>query len=146
MPIYEYTCKECGKRSSKFFKVIPEKEPEGQTCAHCGSIEISKDLPKISYIRSQATRHEASGDPDAPGADYWRDPSNIGRWAEKRLDRSNLWSENNLWDTGTHDDYNNFNCAPNVDFFISQPERICISTPIELGYQIDQILDKRGLD
>ena len=25
--------------------------------------------------------------------------------------RDNLWSNTNLWETGTHDDYNNSNCS-----------------------------------
>tara|TARA_Y100000590_G_scaffold341459_1_gene389601 strand:+ start:1290 stop:1646 length:357 start_codon:yes stop_codon:yes gene_type:complete len=118
MPIYEYTCNECGKLSSKFYKVIPEKEPEGQTCAHCGSAEVSKDLPKISYIRSQSTRHESSGDPDAPGPDYWRDPSNIGRWAEKRLEENG----------------------------VEMPESVREMIGQAREGEVDQILDKRGLD
>ena len=45
--------------------------------------------------------------------------------------RNNLWTNNNLWATGTHDDYNTAACLPNVDFFISAPDRICISNPIQ---------------
>jgi len=44
--------------------------------------------------------------------------------------RDNLWSNNNLWETGTHDEYDNAACIPNVDFFISEVDRICASTPI----------------
>tara|TARA_B100000902_G_C27305269_1_gene915080 strand:- start:507 stop:2453 length:1947 start_codon:yes stop_codon:yes gene_type:complete len=44
--------------------------------------------------------------------------------------RNNLWSNNNLWDTGTHDNYNNSNCLPSVDFFISEADRVCIASPI----------------
>ncbi len=44
--------------------------------------------------------------------------------------RNNLWSNNNLWETGTHNDYSDIACIPNVKFFISEAERICSSTPI----------------
>ena len=46
--------------------------------------------------------------------------------------RNNLWSSDNLWLTGTHDNYVNTNCIPDVQFFISQVERICIETPLTL--------------
>ena len=118
MPIYEYTCKECGKQSSKFFKVIPDSEPTNQHCSHCGSQNVSKDFPKVAYIRSQASRHEASGDPDDPGSDYWRDPSNIGRWAEKRMEENG----------------------------IEMPETVKEMIGQAREGEVDQILDKRGLD
>lgn len=44
--------------------------------------------------------------------------------------RNNLWSNSNLWSTGTHDNYNAEACIPNIDFFTSQVDRICINTPI----------------
>ena len=44
--------------------------------------------------------------------------------------RNNLWTNSNLWATGTHDNYNAEACIPNIDFFTSQVDRICINTPI----------------
>ena len=44
--------------------------------------------------------------------------------------RNNLWTNSNLWTTGTHDNYNAEACIPNIDFFTSQVDRICINTPI----------------
>jgi len=44
--------------------------------------------------------------------------------------RNNLWSNSNLWDTGTHDDYSIEECLPSVDFFVSEADRICAYTPI----------------
>ncbi len=118
MPIYEYTCKECGKRSSVFFKVMPETAPADQACAHCGSAETQKAISPVAYVRSTQTRNEASGDPDAPGYDYWRDPSNIGRWAEKRLEE------------------NGIEMPDSVREMIGQARE----------GEVDKILDKRGLD
>ena len=45
--------------------------------------------------------------------------------------RNNLWSNNNLWETGTHPDYTSDLCDPNVDFFISSPNRICALSSIQ---------------
>ena len=47
-------------------------------------------------------------------------------------DRFNLWQEDNLYETGVGDNFMNFICNPNVDFFISEPERICMFSPITL--------------
>ena len=118
MPIYECICKECGKRSSVFFKVMPATEPTGQACAHCGSTETEKAISRVAYLRSTQMRNEASGDPDAPGYDYWRDPSNIGRWAEKRLEE------------------NGIEMPDSVREMIGQARE----------GEVDKILDKRGLD
>ena len=38
----------------------------------------------FAYHRSMESRWEAAGDPNQPGADYYDDPSNVGRWVEKR--------------------------------------------------------------
>tara|TARA_B100001250_G_C19793790_1_gene787804 strand:- start:45 stop:1976 length:1932 start_codon:yes stop_codon:yes gene_type:complete len=46
--------------------------------------------------------------------------------------RNNLWSNSNLWETGTHDDYDAEDCIPNVDFFVSKPNRICLTSPVTL--------------
>jgi len=118
MPIYEYTCRQCGKRSSVFFKVMPSEEPKGQACSHCGSTEIEKAISRVAYVRSTQSRHEASGDPDAPSYDYWRDPSNIGRWTEKRLEEAG----------------------------IEMPDRVREMIGQAREGEVDKILDKRGLD
>ena len=118
MPIYEYTCKKCGRKSSVFFKVMPSQEPAGQTCAHCGSTETARAVSRVAYVRSTQMRHESSGDPDSPGYDYWRDPSNIGRWTEKRLEEAG----------------------------IEMPDRVKEMIGQAREGEVDKILDKRGLD
>ena len=42
--------------------------------------------------------------------------------------RNNLWTNNNLWETGTHDNYTAEVCIPNIEFFTSQVDRICANT------------------
>ncbi len=44
--------------------------------------------------------------------------------------RNNLWSNSNLWETGTHDNYVSDACPPSVDFFTSEVDRICANTQI----------------
>ena len=118
MPIYEYGCSECGRPSSVFYKVIPAETPQDQKCAHCGSVKIERAISRVAYVRSTQMRNESSGDPDAPGHDYWRDPSNIGRWAEKRLEEAG----------------------------IDMPDRVKEMIGQAREGEVDKILDKRGLD
>ena len=44
--------------------------------------------------------------------------------------RNNLWTNSNLWLTGTHDNYNAEACLPSVDFYTSSVDRICANSPI----------------
>lgn len=81
MPIYEFRCQKCHKSSSllvRFAFAIP-------TCPYCGSGELVRLISTFAYHRSTSDVHEASGDPDRPGTDYYKDPRNIGRWVEKRF-------------------------------------------------------------
>ena len=47
-------------------------------------------------------------------------------------DRNNLWSNNNLWDTGTHSNYSSKPCGPELDFFTSQVDRICTNSDVTI--------------
>ena len=119
MPIYEYVCRQCGRKSSVFYKVMPsDGGGAAQACSHCGSKETERAVSKVAYVRSTQSRHEASGDPDAPGYDYWRDPSNIGRWTEKRL----------------------------AEEGVEMPDRVREMIGQAREGEVDKILDKRGLD
>lgn len=81
MPIYEYHCSRCNRRSSLLVRVASAVP----ACPHCGSAELTRLISTFAYHRSVKDVHEASGDPDRPGPDYYKDPRNIGRWVEKRF-------------------------------------------------------------
>ena len=84
MPIYEYRCNTCNRRSSHFFRSISDATmPE---CPTCGSKDMSRMISGFAYHKSEQTRLEEAGDPQMfSGPDYYKDPRNIGRWAEKRM-------------------------------------------------------------
>ena len=47
MPIYEYKCKTCGRKTTRFLRSISQTiDP---TCSHCGSAELSR-LPSSFAI------------------------------------------------------------------------------------------------
>lgn len=76
MPIYEYRCVSCDRKSSFFTRsVYVEVEA---ICSHCGSDDMQRLISRVSFkMASGGTR----------GTDYYSDPSNIGRHAEKNFER-----------------------------------------------------------
>jgi putative FmdB family regulatory protein len=84
MPIYEFFCQDCHKKTSIFVKSI--SEPLSPICRFCGSANLSRAISSFAYHKSLQTVWEESGEPSAnPGEDYYKDPRNIGRWAEKKF-------------------------------------------------------------
>jgi hypothetical protein len=47
---------------------------------------MARVISTFAYHKSLKTIHEESGEPSMyPSTDYYKDPRNIGRWAEKRF-------------------------------------------------------------
>jgi len=84
MPIYEFICQNCHKKQSFLVRDISTTfTPE---CSFCGSTNLSRSVSSFAYHKSIDTVWEESGEPTMhPSEDYYRDPRNIGRWAEKRF-------------------------------------------------------------
>ncbi len=82
MPLYDYRCDSCGRKTNLFLSRIREVPPP--SCPGCGAAMV-RCLSSFAYHRSEVTRLAEAGDPDKPGTDYYQDPRNIGRWAEKRF-------------------------------------------------------------
>jgi putative FmdB family regulatory protein len=84
MPIYEFICRSCGRKSSLLVRdVSASVAPE---CSFCGSTDLSRAVSGFAYHKSLKTVWEESGEPTSnPGPDYYRDPRNIGRWVEKKF-------------------------------------------------------------
>jgi len=83
MPVYEFFCPKCRKKSSFLIKSASSFEPK---CSICGSLDVSRVISTFAYHKSLSTIHEESGEPSMyPSQGYYKDPRNIGRWAEKRF-------------------------------------------------------------
>jgi len=99
MPIYEFRCNGCQKKVSLFVKSIAGSlSPE---CPHCGSQDLARLISSFAYHKAYQSSLEEAGPPQAMGGpDYYKDPRNIGRWAEHRLKElgMDMRSEEH-WDT-----------------------------------------------
>jgi putative FmdB family regulatory protein len=84
MPIYEFICPTCHKRLS--FLVRDSSAPFAPKCSSCGSADLSRIVSCFAYHKSLKTVWDDSGEPGTDTSeDYYKDPRNIGRWAEKRF-------------------------------------------------------------
>ena len=77
MPIYEYRCKTCGRKSTRFLRSISQTiDP---TCPHCGSAELSR-LPSAF-----AFHHSLNAGPNLPSFETMsdvddNDPASVSEW------------------------------------------------------------------
>ena len=60
MPIYEYKCNDCKKKSSIFFRSFKSVENESAECQHCGSSSLERLISKPGRIQSKG-KTEGSG-------------------------------------------------------------------------------------
>jgi len=58
MPIYEYLCKACGKRSSLLFRSYSSVE-EKPRCPHCNSLKLARALSTPAMIRARSASDAA---------------------------------------------------------------------------------------
>ena len=84
MPLYEYACNDCREKSSILVRSFSQEVKA--VCSKCGSGNMRRLVSRVAYKRSSISHLEANPDvPDRPGLDYYKDPRNIGRWAEKKF-------------------------------------------------------------
>ncbi|MCK4331643.1 MAG: hypothetical protein KAW81_03700 [Dehalococcoidia bacterium] len=84
MPIYEFFCPVCHKKSS-FLVRSPSASFEPK-CSACGNTDLARTISTFAHHKSIKTVHEESGEPSMfPGPDYYKDPRNVGRWVEKKF-------------------------------------------------------------
>ncbi len=83
MPIYEYGCYSCRRRSSIFVRSIGQTvEP---VCEHCGGRDMKRLMSSFAVHRTESDRLDALDTSREPGDDYYRDSRNVGLMAKKRL-------------------------------------------------------------
>ena len=86
MPIYEYRCRSCGAITEAFHRSL--ERAIAPACESCGGSEVDRAVSRFATPKTEAQVLEQYGSP-GPGAgpDAYRDPRQIGRWAEERFDQ-----------------------------------------------------------
>ena len=83
MPIYEYRCGACRRRSSLFYPSFSAAERAEPRCEHCGSADVSRLVSRVAVLKSEESRLDDLSD-DAALADVdENDPRSIARWARR---------------------------------------------------------------
>ena len=83
MPIYEYRCRDCGARTSVFFRSIASAENGAATCERCKSAATERLISRAVILKGTASRLEQF---DADGALSDVNDLDVGsfaRWARK---------------------------------------------------------------
>ena len=81
MPLYEYRCLDCKKRSTILVLSLAHQTPA--TCSHCASTGVERILSRFASPKSEEARLEASLDPkNLAGLDE-NDPQSMTRFMKK---------------------------------------------------------------
>jgi putative FmdB family regulatory protein len=84
MPLYEYHCLDCRKRST--ILVLSLSNPKPVTCAHCQSRRLERLLSRFASPKSEAARLESLADPNALAGLDENDPESMERFMKKMGD------------------------------------------------------------
>jgi len=83
MPIYEFTCQDCGRLTSTFTRSMDAQVKA--TCQHCGGKKLTRALSRFAHHKSEGRVLEEYGAEPRRPEDY-KDPRQIGRWAERKFE------------------------------------------------------------
>lgn len=78
MPIYEYHCRECRKRSTLL--ILNLANPAPPACKQCGSRSVDRLLSGFSSPKSEETRLASLSDSDDLGGLDENDPESVSRF------------------------------------------------------------------
>jgi putative FmdB family regulatory protein len=81
MPIYEYQCQECGRKSS--FIVLSLRTPFHPECKNCQSRKMTKLISRVARVRSEESRLESLADPAKLGGIDENNPASMARWMKR---------------------------------------------------------------
>jgi len=77
MPIYEYECVSCQRRTS--FLTMRVSEPVEAVCNHCGGTEMRRLMSRFAMPKSEDARLDALADPSNFGDLDENDPKSVAR-------------------------------------------------------------------
>jgi putative FmdB family regulatory protein len=83
MPVYEYRCGACKRRSSQLFRTFASVATPD--CPFCGApaAQMTKLISRVAVMKSEEARLEALADPGMFADVDENDPRSVARWARK---------------------------------------------------------------
>lgn len=81
MPIYEYRCNQCGRKTTVFARGFSSTDEV--VCNTCGSGDLSRLISRITVVKSEESRLEDMADPSQWGDIDESDPRSMARWMRK---------------------------------------------------------------
>lgn len=82
MPMYDYRCRDCGKRCS-IYQTYEEYGSQPVHCPHCGSEGLERLVPRVRVARSDESRFDALGEASDWGDLDESDPRTMARMMRK---------------------------------------------------------------
>lgn len=81
MPIYEYRCRDCRKKSA--FVTLSVSAAYEAVCQHCGGRAMDKLVSRVAIGRSEESRMDSLADPSSLAGLDENDPKSMARWMKK---------------------------------------------------------------
>lgn len=81
MPIYEFRCRSCGKKSA--FLTLSVNAALEPACRACGSADMAKLVSRVAVFRSEESRLDNLADPSSLAGLDENDPRSVARWMKK---------------------------------------------------------------
>ena|SRR2546425_1567677 len=78
MPLYEYRCLDCKKRSTVLVLTLANQAPAA--CSHCTSARVERILSRFASPKSEEARLEAWTDPSKLAGLDENDPQSVARF------------------------------------------------------------------
>jgi len=81
MPIYEYVCGKCRRRTSLLLRSI--NDTAELKCEHCGSNQLRRIMSRFAAVKSEESRLESMADPGKWGGLDENDPASVAKFIKK---------------------------------------------------------------
>jgi putative FmdB family regulatory protein len=81
MPIYEYRCRECRRKST--FVTLSVTTAYEPVCQHCGGAALDRLVSRVAIGRSEESRMDSLADPSSLARLDENDPKSMARWMKK---------------------------------------------------------------
>lgn len=81
MPIYEYLCRDCRKRSTLL--ILNLANPAPPACKQCGSQSVDRLMSKFSSPKSEEVRLASMSDPDSLDGLDENDPESVSHFMKQ---------------------------------------------------------------